>query len=169
MQNKSPFVIIVLAIALAATYFFYQQKTQELETEIAAITQEYNAKLGVLSNQVQTEAGGSDISALESLNNQLIQTRSELQKAQKALAHAQGKTHVLGDEIKQISDARGSVNTLKAELSSAQQQLKLSDEKLKLLQQLFKQQNTQQIDKNIARIAQLKESSIGIADRKSVV
>lgn len=163
MQNKSPFVIIVLAIALAGTYFFYQQKNQALQTEIAQITQEYNAKLGVLSDQAQAEVDRGDISALESLNNQLIQTRSELQKAQKALARSQGKTHVLGDEIKQISDARGSVNTLKAELSSTQEQLKLSAEKLNLLQQLFKEQNTQQIDKNIARITQLKESSVGIA------
>jgi len=163
MENKSLFTSIVLAIALAATYFFFNNKVEELNQEINTITQEYNAKISAVAPIDTKSEVKEDLSALESLNTQLIDTRSKLESTRKELLLAKSKASVLSDEIRQISDARDKVKLLKTTLKSTQEQLDLSSEKVDFLQKIFKKQNTEQVAKNISRISTLKETSTGIA------
>lgn len=165
MENKSLFAAITLAIALIATYFFYNSKVSELTQEIDNITTEYNEKIATISPTpiTQKTPSSKDLSQLESLNTQLIQTRSNLEKTRKELSIAKSKASVLSSEIKQIKDVRAEVKSLQDSLKSAKQQLHLSDEKLNYLQGVFQGQNTEQVANNLARIATLKETSTGIA------
>ncbi|MBC8494454.1 MAG: hypothetical protein ISR70_03295 [Candidatus Thioglobus sp.] len=161
MENKSLFTSIVLALALVSGYVFYTDKVNELETELQATTQEYNNKLTVLQSTPVDKA--STPSALESLNNQLIKTQSELKLAQQKLTLATSKTSVLGDEITQMTDARDKVGLLKNSLQSTQAKLAISAEKVDYLENLFETQNKDTIVNNINRIKELKETSSGIA------
>ena len=161
MENKSLFSSIVLAIALVAGFFFYSEQVKELKSEIGSITQEYNTKLTAL--QSTPKKTSVDVPALESLNNQLIQWRSDLKKAQAKLSLTTSKTSVLTDEISQIDDARGKVKILKGSLESAQKKLDISAEKISYLEGVFETQNKETVAQNIARIKELKETSSGIA------
>lgn len=165
MENKSLFAAITLTIALIATYFFYNSKVAELTQEIDNITIEYNEKISAISPAPTTQKTPSskDLSQLESLNTQLIQTRSNLEKTRKELSIAKSKASVLSSEIKQIKDVRAEVKSLQDSLNSAKQQLHLSDEKLNYLQGVFQDQNTEQVANNLARITTLQETSAGVA------
>lgn len=165
MENKSLFSAIVLAFALIAGYFFYSEKLETLEQETAEITKEYNQKLNALqlTKTVKTVTNASDNTVLESLNNQLIKAQSALKISQEKLSLVTSKTSVLGDEISQISDARKQVKTLKGSLKSVEKKLGISTEKLSFLQGVFETQNKTTVEKNIARIDELKEISSGIA------
>ena len=162
MENKSLFGSIVLAITLVAGFFFYDNQVSELEKEVSTITQEYNTKISALTPSAKSEIK-EDLSALESLNTQLIDTRSKLEATRKELSLANSKTSVLVDEIKQMTDARDKIKSLKTSLASTQEKLELSSEKVDFLQKIFKKQNTELAAKNISRIATLKETSTGIA------
>ena len=162
MENKSLFSAIVFAIALIAGYFFYTDKVTQLESELQATTQEYNYKLAALQI-APTGNKTNNPSPLEALNNQLIEAQTALKISQNKLSLATSKTNVLDDEISQISDARGKVKTLQGDLQSTQEKLNLSAEKITYLEDIFANQNTQRIAKNIDRIKALKESSSGIA------
>ncbi|QKQ23892.1 hypothetical protein HUE58_01565 [Candidatus Ruthia endofausta] len=168
MENKSLFSSIFLTIALLVGYFIHNNQVIKLNNEISNLVQEYNTKLTALqpNNTKQvvesfTTTGSTD--ALESLNNQLIKTRSELKKIQDKLALATSKGHVLNDEILQINDTRSKVKTLKSSLTSTQEKLRISDERLKYLKNIFEEQNKNTVTKNITRIKKLKETSAGIA------
>ncbi len=163
MENKSLFTSIVLAITLVVGFFFYDKQVSELKKEIGEITQEYNNKLSAIHSSQKKSHTSDEISALEDLNNQLIQARSELKKAQDKLSLANSKTSVLADEISQMSDARNEVNNLKGSLQSTQEKLQISGDKLNYLENIFETQNKATVSKNITRIAQLKETSTGIA------
>ncbi|MDB2590321.1 hypothetical protein N9345_05625 [Candidatus Thioglobus sp.] len=162
MENKSLFSAIVLAFALIAGYFFYSEKLETLEQETAEITKEYNQKLNALQ-PTKTDTDTSDNAVLESLNNQLIKAQSALKISQEKLSLVTSKTSVLGNEISQISDARIQVKTLKGSLKSVEKKLGISTEKLSFLQGVFETQNKTTVEKNIARIEELKETSSGIA------
>lgn len=162
MENKSLFSAIVLAFALIAGYFFYSEKLNTLEHEVAEITQEYNHKLEALQ-PVKSANNTTENSALETLNNQLIKAQSALKTSQKKLSLVTSKTSVLGDEISQIGDARDQVKTLKGSLQSVEKKLNISAEKLSYLEQVFETQNKETVEQNIARIKELKETSSGIA------
>ena len=108
MENKSLFSAIVLAFTLIAGYFFYSEKLEKLEQEVASITQEYNQKLGALQSTDKT----TEHSTLEALNNQLIKAQSALKISQEKLSLATSKTSVIADEISQMSDARKQVKAL---------------------------------------------------------
>lgn len=162
MENKSLFSAIVLAFALIAGYFFYSEKLETLEQETAEITKEYNEKLNALQ-LTKTVTNASDNTVLESLNNQLIKAQSALKISQEKLSLVTSKTSVLGDRISQISDARKQVKTLKGSLKSVEKKLGISTEKLSFLQGVFETQNKTTVEKNIARIDELKEISSGIA------
>ncbi len=168
MENKSLFSSIFLTIALLVGYFIHNNQVIKLNNEISNLAQEYNTKLTALqpNNAKQvvksfTATGSTD--ALESLNNQLIRTRSELKKAQDKLSLATSKGYVLNDEILQTNDARVKVKTLKSSLTSIQEKLQISDERLKYLKSIFEEQNKNTVTKNITRIKKLKETSAGIA------
>ena len=137
MENKSLFSTIVLAFALIATYTFYNNKVVELEQDVSEITQEYNLKLSALTSDVQKDKKESNVSALEDLNNQLIKARSALKISEEKLSLVASKTHVLGNEISQMSDARDEVKTLQGSLQSTQQKLTLSADKVQYLEQIF--------------------------------
>ena len=159
MENKSLFSAIVLAFALIAGYFFYSEKLETLEQEVASITQEYNHKLSALQPTGKT----TKHSALEVLNNQLIKAQSALKISQEKLSLVTSKTSVLGDEMSQMSDARNQVKTLEGSLQSVKQKLDISADKLSYLEQVFETQNKATVKQNIARIKELKETSSGIA------
>ncbi|BBB24045.1 conserved hypothetical protein [Isorropodon fossajaponicum endosymbiont JTNG4] len=168
MENKSLFSSIVLTIALVVGYFIHNNQVIKLNNEISSLAQEYNTKLIALqpnnAKQVaRSSTTPSSTNALENLNNQLIKTRSALKKAQDKLSLATSKGHVLNDEILQINDARTKVKTLKNSLTSAQEKLQISDERLKYLKSIFEEQNKNTVTKNIARIKKIKETSAGIA------
>jgi len=168
MENKSPFIAVILAITLIAGYFFYDDKVTKLETEVSAITNEYNEKIvevkaDIEENKSEEVVTIDDTSTLEDLNNQLIKARSELQKTQEKLSLATGKTSVLGDEMSQMHDARGKVKSLNVSLEGAQQALNLSDKKLSQLKDIFEKQNKLNIQNNIERIYELEDSAKGIA------
>jgi len=168
MENKSPFIAAVLAITLISGYFFYDDKITKLESEVGAITNEYNEKIievkaDIKENKSEEAITADDTSVLEDLNNQLIKTRSELQKTQEKLSLATGKTSVLGDEMSQMHDARGKVKSLNESLEGAEIALNLSDKKLTQLKNIFKEQNKVNIQNNLQRIYDLDDSVKGIA------
>ncbi len=163
MENKSLFSSIILAVALVATYFFYNTKVDNLNQEISAITNEYNAKISAVAPIDTKSEVKEDLSALESLNTQLIDTRSKLESTRKELSLAKSKASVLSDEIKQMSDSRDKVKSLATSLQSTKEKLQLSSNKVEFLQNIFKESNTEQVAKNISRITTLKETSTGIA------
>jgi peptidyl-tRNA hydrolase len=163
MENKSLFSAIVLAFTLIATYTFYNNKVVELEQDVSEITQEYNLKLSALTGDSQKDKKESKVSALEDLNNQLIKARSALKISEEKLSLVASKTHVLGNEISQMSDARDKVKTLQGSLQSTQKKLTLSADKVQYLEQIFETQNKSTIVNNIARIKELKETTSGIA------
>jgi len=159
MENKSLFSAIVLAFTLIAGYFFYSEKLEKLEQEVASITQEYNQKLVALQSTDKT----TEHSTLEVLNNQLIKAQSALKISQEKLSLATSKTSVIADEISQMSDARKQVKALEGSLQSIKQKLGISAEKLSYLEQVFENQNKNTVKQNITRIKELKETSSGIA------
>ena len=162
MENKSLFASIILTLILVTGFFFYNDKVSQLENEIGSITTEYNSKIEtVQSNKAPEEK--TQISILEDLNNQLVSARSALKEAQQKLSLTTSKTSVLGDEISQIHDARSEVKILKGSLENTQQELEISGTKLDYLKSLFESQNKATIERNIARIIELKETSAGIA------
>ncbi len=165
MNNKSLFAAIALTVALFFTYSFYSNKVADLSQEITQITQEYNSKLSTLNGVISTDSdnAAADLPALERLSQQLIEAREQLHQAQQQLRQTNNTSSVLTHEIQQAADARDEVKVLKGSLESAQAQLKLSDEKVALLQELFKAQHTEQTNKTLARITDLKETSTGIA------
>lgn len=165
MENKSLFSAIILAFTLIAGAIFYIDKTTNLEQEVKSITQEYNLKLKALQSggiQKQTSASNS-LSALESLNNQLIIAQSALKKSQAKLSLTISKTSVLTNEIMQMDNARSEVKNLRNSLKSAQKKLNISAEKISYLEGIFKSQNKATIIQNIARIKDLKKTSGSIA------
>ncbi len=126
-----------------------------------------NAKTKIIDKPTVNNA---NISALEDLNNQLISAHSEIKSMQKKLSLATSKSGVLTNEISQMNDSRNEVKLLtkslksaEQKLTTAQQELSLSDDKVKYLQGVFETKNKENIVKNIARIKALKESSGGIA------
>ncbi|WP_428087254.1 hypothetical protein [Candidatus Thioglobus sp.] len=194
MENKSLFSAIVFALALVAGYFFYTDKITQLESDLQTTTQEYNNKLDALQTGQALQANqtnqalqanqaslvvekSSKLSALESLNSQLIEAQTALKKSQDKLSLVTSKTYVLDDEITQMNDARDNVKTLNLEmnvtksnlktleksLQSAKKDLGLSTEKINYLENVFTAQNTQRVAKNIARIKSLKGTSSIIA------
>jgi len=171
MENKSPFIAVVLAITLIAGYFFYNDKITNLEADIDTITNEYNEKIVEAKANIVTDAEtnkseettADNASTLEDLNNQLIKVRSELQKTQEKLSLATGKTAVLGDEMSQMHDARGEVKSLNTTLKGAQKALDLSSNELTQLRNIFETQNKLNIQNNIDRIYKLEDSAKSIA------
>jgi len=171
MENKSPFIAVVLAITLIAGYFFYNDKITNLEADIDTITNEYNEKIVEAKANIVTDAEtnkseettADNASTLEDLNNQLIKVRSELQKTQEKLSLATGKTTVLGDEMSQMHDARGEVKSLNTTLKGAQKALDLSSNELTQLRNIFETQNKLNIQNNIDRIYKLEDSAKSIA------
>ncbi|MCH9646229.1 MAG: hypothetical protein K0U08_06265 [Proteobacteria bacterium] len=159
MENKSLFSAIVLTFALIAGYFFYSEKLETLEQEVASITQEYNHKLSALQSTEKT----TENSTLEALNNQLIKAQSALKISQEKLSLMTSKTSVLGNEISQMGDARNQVKALKGSLQSVKQKLNISADKLSYLEQVFETQNKTTVKQNMVRIKELKETSSGIA------
>lgn len=155
MENKSPFIAAVLTITLVIGFLFYNDQVSQLEKEISDITTEYNSKINATQSVANTK-GNEKTSALEDLNNQLIDARSALQAAQQKLTLATSKSSVLDDEMSQMHDARGEVKILTKELV-------VSGEKLDYLQNVFKNQNKAVVSKNMARIDELKETTTGIA------
>ena len=84
MENKSLFTSITLALTLIAGFFFYNNQISQLEGEINTITEEYNSKIEVaqsVTDQSKKKVNTS-VSALENLNNQLINAHSALKEAQ---------------------------------------------------------------------------------------
>ena len=81
----------------------------------------------------QKDKKESNVSALEDLNNQLIKARSALKISEEKLSLVASKTHVLGNEISQMSDARDKVKTLQGSLQSTQKKLTLSADKVQYL------------------------------------
>jgi len=168
MENKSPFIAVVLVITLIAGYFFYNKKVTNLESEISSITSEIiEVKADIIAvteeNKLNEVVKIDNTSALEDLNDQLIKVRSELQITQEKLSLATGKTSVLGDEMSQMHDARGKVKSLNSSLDGAEQALNLSDKKLIQLKNIFEKQNKANIQNNLQRIYDLDDTTKGIA------
>ena len=142
--------------------------SMQTDTKLDSIqTDTKNAKTRIIDKPIVNSA---NISALEDLNNQLINAHSEIKSMQKKLSLATSKSGVLTNEISQMSDSRNEVKLLTKSLKSAeqkltttQQELSLSDDKVKYLQGIFETKNKETIVKNIARIKTLKEASSGIA------
>ncbi len=163
MKRKKPFGVIILTLALIATYAFYNNKAMKFEQNLSKITQEYKLKFSKLAKRRLKDSKKSNIAALEALNNQLIQTRSALTIANEKLLLATSKAYVLDNEMSQISDARDEVKILQGSLQFTQQKLDLSASKIQYLETIFKAQNKVNIIKNIARIKALKSAVSGIA------
>jgi len=169
MEQKANIASVVLIIALIASYFFFQNKIDTLESQL-----ESPATVETLS--YVTSDSGSLESQLDDLNSQLITTRGELQSIQQKLIISTSKSQVLEDEVAQMKDARPELNAVKGELENTKAKLEtegqatqVSQEKYDSLAAALAETNLQVAVRNANRISHLKETSSAASITAAVV
>lgn len=169
MEQKANIASVVLIIALIASYFFFQNKIDTLESQL-----ESPATVETLG--YVTSDSGSLESQLDDLNSQLITTRGELQSIQQKLIISTSKSQVLEDEVAQMKDARPELNAVKGELENTKAKLEtegqatqVSQEKYDSLAAALAETNLQVAVRNANRISHLKETSSAASITAAVV
>lgn len=161
MEQKANIASVVLIIALIASYFFFQNKIDTLESQLGSPdVEEVDGSSYSSSDDSPLE------SQLDDLNSQLIATRGELQAVQQKLILSTSKSQVLEDEVAQMKDARPEVQTLKTQLAATEEQLvtegkvaQVSQERYDALAAALAKQNLNVAVRNTNRIANLKETT----------
>jgi chromosome segregation ATPase len=161
MEQKANIASVVLIIALIASYFFFQNKIDTLESQLGSPdVEEVDGSSYSSSDDSPLE------SQLDDLNSQLIATRSELQAVQQKLILSTSKSQVLEDEVAQMKDARPEVQSLKTQLAVTEEKLEsegkvaqVSQEKYDALAAALAEQNLNVAVRNSNRISLLKETT----------
>ena len=161
MEQKANIASVVLIIALIASYFFFQNKIDTLESQLGSPdVEEVDGSSYSSSDDSPLE------SQLDDLNSQLIATRSELQAVQQKLILSTSKSQVLEDEVAQMKDARPEVQSLKTQLAVTEEKLEsegkvaqVSQEKYDALATALAEQNLNVAVRNSNRISLLKETA----------
>jgi chromosome segregation ATPase len=179
MEQKANIASVVLIIALIASYFFFQNKIETLESQLSTTVTDAVADSGsevVQSSSYVSSDSSSLQSQLDDLNNQLITTRSELQSVQQKLILSTSKTQVLIDEVAQMKDARPEVQDLKTQLAATEEKLEsegkvaqVSQEKYDSLASALAEQNLKVAVRNTNRIKNLKETTSAASITAAVV
>lgn len=183
MEQKANIASVVLIIALIASYFFFQNKIETLESQLSSTAESQLSSTAADSGSEVVPSSSyiaSDSSPLQSqlddLNNQLITTRSELQSVQQKLILSTSKTQVLIDEVAQMKDARPEVQNLKTKLAATEDKLEsegkiaqVSQEKYDSLANALAEQNLKVAVRNTNRIKNLKETTSAASITAAVV
>jgi len=169
MEQKANIASVVLIIALIASYFFFQNKIDTLESQLESpVTVESSSYIASDESPLESQ--------LDDLNNQLITTRSELQSIQQKLILSTSKSQVLEDEVAQMKDARPELSTVKGELEDTKEKLatkdkvaQVSQEKYDSLAAALAEINLQVAVRNSNRISLLKETSSAASITAAIV
>jgi chromosome segregation ATPase len=169
MGQKANIASVVLIIALIASYFFFQNKIDTLESQLSSTDSDSETVSDTYSSNGSSYITSSDSSLksqLDDLNSQLIATRGELHSVQQKLILSTSKSQVLEDEVAQMKDARPEVQTLKTQLAVTEEKLEtegkvaqVSQEKYDALATAMVKQNLNVAVRNSNRIALLKETT----------
>jgi len=161
MEQKANIASVVLIIALIASYFFFQNKIDALESQLGSPDVEE-----VDSSSYSSSDDSPLESQLDDLNSQLVAARGELQAVQQKLILSTSKSQVLEDEVAQMKDARPEVQTLKTQLAATEEQLvtegkvaQVSQERYDALAAALAKQNLNVAVRNSNRISLLKETT----------
>ena len=174
MEQKSNIASVVLIIALIASYFFFQNKIDTLESQlespatVSATVEETSSFVASDDNSLKAQ--------LDDLNSQLITSRGELKSVQQKLILSTSKSQVLEDEVAQMKDARPELTAVKVELESTKVKLEtegqvsqVSQEKYDRLAAALTETNLQIAVRNSNRISLLKETSSAASITAAVV
>lgn len=176
MEQKANIASVVLIIALIASYFFFQNKIETLESQLNSTAADSDSSSEVVPSSSYIASDSPLQSQLDDLNNQLITTRSELQSVQQKLILSTSKTQVLVDEVAQMKDARPEVQNLKTQLAATEDKLEsegkiaqVSQEKYDSLASALAEQNLKVAIRNTNRIKNLKEATSAASITAAVV
>ena len=161
MEQKANIASVVLVIALIASYFFFQNKIETLESQLSSTDAE------VVESPTYIASDSSTLQEqLDDLSDQLIITRGELHTIQQKLILSTSKTQVLEDEAAQITDARPELKSVKKELVEVKEELtreeqesQVSQEKYDSLATALADQNRKVAIRNTKRIKNLKDTT----------
>jgi len=169
MEKKANFASLLLIIALIASYFFFLDKIETLESQLT-VTDTVESEPAVITDPPILA------SQLDDINNQLIDVRSELRTTQQKLIVSASKSAVLEDELAQTKEKIKAFQPIKQELEEAKKALKLSELKLQTsvedhnqLQADFAKQNKAFINRSLDRIKLLNQTSSGVSMTASAV
>jgi len=163
MEQKANIASVVLVIALIASYFFFQNKIETLESQLSST--DADTEVVEISSYIPSDSSSLQ-EQLNDLSEQLIIARGELQTIQQKLILSTSKTQVLEDEAAQITDARPELKSVKKELVEVKEELKteeqesqVSQEKYDSLATALADQNRKVAIRNAKRIKNLKDTT----------
>ena len=169
MEKKVNIASLLLIIALIASYFFFLDKIETLESQLT-VTDTVESEPAVITDPPILA------SQLDDINNQLIDVRSELRTTQQKLIVSASKSTVLEDELAQTREKIKAFQPIEQELEEAKKALKLSELKLQTsaenhnqLQADFAKQNKAFINRSLDRIKLLNQTSSGVSMTASAV
>ena len=169
MEKKVNIASLLLIIALIASYFFFLDKIETLESQLT-VTDTVESERAVITDPPILA------SQLDDINNQLIDVRSELRTTQQKLIVSASKSTVLEDELAQTKEKIKAFQPIEQELEEAKKALKLSELKLQTsvedhnqLQADFAKQNKAFINRSLDRIKLLNQTSSGVSMTASAV
>ena len=169
MEKKANIASLLLIIALIASYFFFLDKIETLESQLT-VTDTVESERAVITDPPILA------SQLDDINNQLIDVRSELRTTQQKLIVSASKSTVLEDELAQTREKIKAFQPIEQELEEAKKALKLSELKLQTsvenhnqLQADFAKQNKAFINRSLDRIKLLNQTSSGVSMTASAV
>ena len=169
MEKKVNIASLLLIIALIASYFFFLDKIETLESQLT-VTDTVESEPAVITDPPILA------SQLDDINNQLIDVRSELRTTQQKLIVSASKSTVLEDELAQTKEKIKAFQPIEQELEEAKKALKLSELKLQTsvenhnqLQADFAKQNKAFINRGLDRIKLLNQTSSGVSMTASAV
>ena len=169
MEKKVNIASLLLIIALIASYFFFLDKIETLESQLT-VTDTVESEPAVITDPPILA------SQLDDINNQLIDVRSELRTTQQKLIVSASKSTVLEDELAQTKEKIKAFQPIEQELEEAKKALKLSELKLQTsvenhnqLQADFAKQNKAFINRSLDRIKLLNQTSSGVSMTASAV
>ena len=162
MEQKANIASVVLIVALIASYFFFQNKIETLESQLSSI----DAGAEVVESPTYVSSDSSTLQEqLDDLSEQLITTRSELQSIQQKLIFSTSKIQVLEDEIVQMTDVRPKLESVKkllletkGEVKTEKQVSQVSQAKYDKLKTALHYQNVKVAIRNTERIRNLRNT-----------
>jgi len=169
MEKKVNIASLLLIIALIASYFFFLDKIETLESQLTVTDAVESERILITDPPILA-------SQLDDINNQLIDVRSELRTTQQKLIVSASKSAVLEDKLTQTREKIKAFQPIEQELEDAKNALKLSEQKLQTsvenhnqLQADFAKQNKALINRGLDRIKLLNQTSSGVSMTASAV
>ena len=118
MEKKANIASLLLIIALIASYFFFLDKIETLESQLT-VTDTVESERAVITDPPILA------SQLDDINNQLIDVRSELRTTQQKLIVSASKSTVLEDELAQTREKIKAFQPIEQELEDAKKDFAL--------------------------------------------